>query len=153
MSVDKIIDEIDDILDSSWHLPLSGGKVIVDSKEMRCLLEDLRLKLPKEVLQAKSIVADRSKIIDDAKSEAENIMKVSEDKIKSMVRQSEIVKNAQLSANKIVSDAKDQVKEMKLAATEYIDEIMKQVDQTMVSTLSEIRKARQALRSPENKGN
>lgn len=115
-------------------------------------MEDLRLKLPKEVVQAKSIVADRSKIIDDAKSEAENIMRISEEKIKSMVKQSEIVKNAQLAANKIVSEGKEQAKEMKLAATNYIEGIMKQVDQTMVSSLSEIRKTRQALHSPENKG-
>lgn len=153
MGVDKIIDELYEILDGSWHLPLSGGKVIVDSKEIRCLLEDLRLKLPKEIMQAKSIVEDRFKIIDDAKQEAEKIIKASEEKFKSIVNQSDIVKNAQMAASKIVSEAKTDSKEIKTAANQYVDNLMKDVDQIISSGLAEIRKARQALRSPERKDN
>lgn len=150
MSVDRVIDEIFEILDVSWHLPLSGGKVIADSKEIRCLLEDVKLKLPKEIIQAKSVVADRNKILEDAKSEAENLIKAAEEKVRSMVKQSEIVKLAQTEANKIVNEAKVQSKEMRFASTKYVDDVMKQLEQTINSSLSEVKKARHILRCPES---
>lgn len=150
MSIDKTIDDLYDILDNSWHLPISGGKVIIDSKEVRCLLEDLRLKLPKEITQAKNIVADRSKIIDDAKLESERILKATEDKARSMLNQNEIVRNSQQIANKIISDAKTSSKEIKLAANQYVDNIMKEAEQVISSRLSDIKKARQAVKSSDS---
>lgn len=151
MSVDKIIDELYEVLDHSWHLPLSGGKIIVDSKEIRCLVEELRLKLPKEIMQAKSIVENRSKVLEDTKLEAEKMMKASEEKIRSIASQSEIVKNAQLMANKIISEAKANAKEVKSAANQYVDGMMKEVEQVVLSGLSEIKKARQVLGNSERK--
>ncbi len=152
MGMDKIIDDLYEILDTSWHLPLSGGKVILDSKEIRCLLEDIRLKMPKEIVQAKSIVEDSSKIIDDAKKEAARIVKLSEEKFHSMIEQSEIVKNAQMTANKIISDAKSDSKKIKAAANQYVDNLMKDAEQIVAAQMAEIKKARQALRSSERKG-
>lgn len=150
MSIDKIIDDLYEILDGSWSLPLSGGKIIVDSKEIRCLLEDLRLKLPKELVQAKNIVKERSRILENAQEEAERLRRVSEEKIKAMVNQSEIVKNAQMAANKIISDAKLSSKEVKAAANQYVDNLMNEVDQTVTASLVELRKARQKLHSVDN---
>lgn len=150
MGIDKIIDELYDILDNSWHLPLSGGKVIVDSKQIRCLLEDMRLKLPKEIIQARNVVADRSKIIDDARAESENLMRVSENKIREMVNQSEIVKNAQMVADKIVSDAKVSSKEIKIAASQYVAGVMKDAEKMLTAGLNEIKKARQAINANTN---
>lgn len=150
MSVDKIIDDLYEILDGSWRLPFSGGKIIVDSKEIRCLLEDLRLKLPKELIQAKNIVKERSQVIENAKEEAERLMRVSEEKIKSMVNQSEIVKNAQLAANQIIAEAQLNSKEVTIAANQYVDNLMNEVDQAVTASLTELRKARQQLRSSDN---
>ncbi len=150
MSIDKIIDDLHDIVDNSWGLPLSGGKIIVDSKEIRCLLEDLRLKLPKEIVQAKNIVQERAQIIESAKEEAERMLRASEEKIRTMVNQSEIVKNAQLAASKIISDAKISSKEVKVAANQYVDNLMKEIDQSVTSSLAELRKARQSLHSSNN---
>ena len=147
MSIEKLIDELEDILEASWNLPLSGGRVIVNADEVRRVLEDLRLKFPKEVIQAKNIVADRTEIIKDAKREAETMVKISEEKIRAMVADSEIVKQAQETANNILSEARTKSKEMKIAASEYVDDLMKRTDQLMTASLSEIRKARQSLRT------
>lgn len=153
MGIDKIIDDLYEILDSSWNLPLSGGKIIVDSKELRCLLEDLRLKLPKEVIQAQNIVQERSNIIEDAKEEADRMIKASEDRIRTMVNQSEIVKNAQIVANKMVSDAKLESKEIKFAANQYVENLMRDVEHSVSAGLSELKKARQTVSSSEYIGN
>ena len=151
MDIENLMDELEDTIDASWHLPMSGGKAILDSKEVRRILEDIRLRLPKEMVQAKKIVEDRSKIIEDAKAEVETMLKISEERARAIISQSEIVKNAQLSANNIITEAAAKAKEMKNSANEYVEEIMKQLDQVITANLSEVRKARQMLHSADFK--
>lgn len=151
MDIENLIDELEDIIDVSWHLPLSGGRAVIDANDIRRTLEDIRLKLPKEILQARKIVDDRTKIIEDAKAESETMIKVSEERVKAMVNKSEIVRNAQMSANSIIAEATAKAKEIKSSANEYVEEIMKQLDQVVASNLAEIRKARQMLRSTDFK--
>ncbi len=151
MDIENLIDELEDVMEVSWHLPLSGGRAVINANEVRRILEDIRLKLPKEIIQARKIVDDRTKIIEDARAESETIMKVSEERVKAMVSKSEIVRNAQMSANNIIAEATAKAKEMKNSANEYVEEIMKQLDQIITSNLSEIRKARQMLRSADFK--
>lgn len=147
MSIENLMDDLEDIMEASWHLPMSGGKTVIDAGEVKRILEDIRLQLPKEILQARKIIEDRTKIIEDAKHEAQNIIKVSEEKIRAMIEKSEIVKNAQTSANNIISEATKQSKEMKLSANKYAQDVMKQLDEVVTSNLTEIRKARQMLQS------
>ena len=73
MNIDEILDNIEELLDRSWSLPLSGGRCVVDADKVRDLVDDIRLNLPSEIKQARGIVADRSEIIDNAKREAEQI--------------------------------------------------------------------------------
>lgn len=147
MSIENLMDDLEDVMEASWHLPMSGGKTVIDAGEVKRILEDIRLQLPKEILQARKIIEDRIKIIEDAKQEAQNIIKVSEEKIRAMIEKSEIVKNAQTSANNIISEATKQSKEMKLSANKYAQDVMKQLDEVVTSNLTEIRKARQMLQS------
>ncbi len=151
MDIENLMDELEDIVEASWHLPLSGGKAVVDSGEVKRILEDIRLKLPKEIIQARKIVDERNKILDNAQTEIDAMMKLSEEKIKTMVSKSEIVKNAQASANNIIAEATAKAKEIKNSANNYVDGIMRELDETITSSLSEIKKSRQALRNYDSK--
>lgn len=145
MDIENLMDELEDILEASWHLPLSGGKAMVDTSEVKRILEDIRLTLPKEVVQARKIVDERNKILDNAQTEIDAMMKISEEKIKSMVSKSEIVKQAQASADNIIAEANARAKEIKSSANEYVSNMMKKLDETVTANLTEIRKARQLL--------
>jgi len=120
-------------------------------KELRKILEDIRLALPQEIVQAQKIINERNRIIEGAKTEAETMIKLSEEKIKLMVSQSEIVKAAQASADSIVNDAKSKAQEIKKSSSEYAVDMMKRLDESVTQSLVEIRKARQALESGREK--
>lgn len=151
MGIENLMDELEDIIEASWHLPMSGGRAVVDSNEVRRILEDIRLQLPKEIIQARKIVEEHDRILENARQEVDTMMKVSEEKIKAMVNKSEIVKSAQASANNIISEAASQSKEIRRSAQEYADDVMKHLDEIVSSNLSEIRKARKMLNSSEKK--
>lgn len=80
MKVEDLLLELRETIEDAKVLPLSGGKCLVDVENLKELLDDIEDTLPQEVRQAKAIVADRQKIIADAKSEAESIIRSAEDR-------------------------------------------------------------------------
>ena len=145
MSIEELLEEIEDIVDGAWHIPLSGGRALVNANEIKKLMKEIKTNMPKEVEQAKNIVSDRKKILDDAKNEAQNIMKMSVEKIKSMVNQNEITKNARKQAEEIINEAKTKSKEIKISANEYVANIMQEIDLILTENLSNIKKSKQFL--------
>lgn len=148
MSIDELLDVLDDMVDNAKHVPLSGGLCFVDAEKVRETIDDIRLNLPQEVRQARAIVADRSDIIKTAKEEAETIIRNAEDKARAMVAQEEIVQRATARANEIFSEAQTKSKDMKRAAADFADELLKHSEEDIIGLLTEVKKARQALKAP-----
>lgn len=148
MKIDELLNALDDMVDKAWGLPLSGGRCVLDADKVRELIDDLRLNLPKEIPQAKAIVADRMEIIKNAKAEANQIVVKAEEKARVLVAENEIVRQAQEKANTMIKDATQKSNEIKRAAAEFSDHLLVQSEENITSALSEIKQARQALKSP-----
>lgn len=148
MRIDELLDKLDDMVDKAWGLPLSGGRCVLDADKVREIIDDLRLNMPKEIPQARAIVADRIEIIKNAKAEAEEIVKNAEEKARAMVSEDDIVRQAQEKANAILKDAQQKSKEMKRAAVDFSDHLLIKSEESMGTALNEIKAARQALKSP-----
>ncbi len=142
VSVEKLIGDLEDTLESAWQLPMSGGKSVLDIKRIRKIIEEIRSNLPMEITQAKRIVQDRSAIIDAARSESETILKTAEEKIRSMISNNEITRAAQSKADSIIAEATAKAKEIKISSSEYAANVMKNLDEAITDHLSKIRKAR-----------
>ncbi|MDR3552765.1 MAG: ATPase [Clostridia bacterium] len=148
MSIDELLDSLDDMIDSAKHVPLSGGWCIVDAEKVREIIDDLRLNLPQEVRQARAIVADRMEILKNAKEESESIIKLAEDKARAIVSQDEIVRQATNKGNDIITESQAKAKEIKKGAADFSDTLLKQTEENLTSALSELKQARQALKAP-----
>lgn len=146
MRVEELINELQDMIGDAKVLPLSGGKVIVESEKIYDLLDELQDTLPAEVRQAKNIVADRGQIISEAKKEAEDIIRAAEERKKQMIEQSEVMREAKAEAAELLNDVKAKASEMRKAANDYVENIMKKTDDAITAQLTELRKTRQNLR-------
>lgn len=142
MKVEDLILQLQDLVDNAKSVPLSGGKVMVNSDEVFDILEQIQDALPAEVRQAKNIVADRKQIIAEANREAENIIRAAEERKKVMLNQNEIVREANAKAKEIVDDAKAKSAEVRKAANVYVDGIMKRAEESLSAQLGEIKKTR-----------
>lgn len=144
MNVEELLDQIDDMLEKGLSLP--GGRRVVDIEKLRVVIDDIRLNMPTEIKQAKSIVADRAEIITTAKREAENIVRNAEERARAIVAQEEITRMAQAKAHEIMVQAQGKSREMRKAAQDFVDDIMRRADEGLTQNLSEVRKTRAALR-------
>ena len=152
MSVEEVVDQLDELVESAFSFPLSNGKVLVDAEKIRRLLEDIRLNLPKDIRQAERIVADRAQIIADAHKEAESIVRVAEERARTMVAKDEIVRQAQEKASDLLTQTKAKSVEVRKAANEYVDDLMQRADESISVALSELRKARQNIKASQRLG-
>ena len=69
-----LISMLDEVVRKAAPFPL-GKKSLVDVSEIDEIATEMRLVLPREIQQAQNIVADKNRIISDAKKEAEEIIR------------------------------------------------------------------------------
>ena len=148
-NADELMEELYSVVERAWHLPLSGGKAMVDGSEVKQLLDELRDNLPQETRQARAIVSDRNQIIADAKREAEGIVRAAEERAKRMVQQDEITKQATEQANSMLNQAAGQSRQIRKATNEYVEDLLRRVDDTLAEGLSELRKTRQGIKATQ----
>ena len=146
MRIEEVLDMLDELLDQSWSLPLSGGRCVVDADKVRDLIDDLRINLPEEVTQAKAIARDRNEIIEVAKREAEGIVRKAEVQAKALVAKEEIIKLSQAKASEIISQTQMQAREMRSGAQTFSDDILRNTEDSLTKALVEVKTARQAMR-------
>lgn len=145
-NIDSILMMMEEMLDSAWSVPMSRGKCMVDVDRFRELVEDIRLHLPVEISKAQEIVNDRKIILDDAKKEAEMVIRVAEERAKKLTDQNEIVKQAQVKANEILSNSQLQARELKKATSDYVDALLRSNEEHLAKTLNDLRSKRQAIK-------
>ena len=152
LNVEELIDELYDMVEKAWNLPLSRGRAMLDVEEVKEILDEIREALPQEIRQAKAIVADRSQIISEARREAETIVRVAEERARTLVNQDEIVRQAQQKANELLAQSQARFREMRKASNDYIDDLMRRTDEGLAANLAELRKTRQNIKASQRSG-
>jgi len=146
MNVDDILSMMDEMLEKAWSVPLSGGRCVVDVEKMRDMIDDIRLNMPMEIKHAKAIVADRKDIIEDAKKEADTMIKKAEERVRILVSDDEITKAAREKASEILSEAQMQSRQLRKAAADFAGRTITSTEESLVNSLNEVKKVKQQLR-------
>jgi uncharacterized membrane-anchored protein YjiN (DUF445 family) len=107
----------------------------VNKAEIDDLLRELRMKTPEEIQKYKKIVANTEAIINDAKQKAQDLLDNAAVQTNELISEHQIMQQAYAQANEIVEMASQQAQEIldgatieannvKLAAMEYTDNIL-----------------------------
>lgn len=151
MNVNELLDTIEDTLEESTSMPLSGGKRLVDVEKVRDYLDDIRANLPGELRQAQQIVNDRAQIVDTANAQAQAIVKKAEERARILVGDAEIVKAAQQRAAEITAAAQSESRTLRQTVTDYCDNMLKTTEEAMVENAAQVKNVRANLRQNAKK--
>ena len=146
MSIEEILEMMDDMLDKAVNVPFTNKKSLIDVDKMRELVDEVRLNLPNEIKQARDLVTDRKTIINDAKNEAANIVARAEQRAQALVAQQEIVRQANAKAAEINAAAQTQTKELRDMTNKYVDNMLTKVEELLSNDIIDVKKARSALK-------
>ena len=126
----KYFDILEDTLDSGKARPFSS-KISIEREVIFDIIGEMRLNLPDEIRQAKKIIQQYDKIIDDANLKAEVILNEAKQKAEEMTKQHEIYRLANESANEIIDEAKKNAREIRIGTMNYTDEILSNSEEIM----------------------
>ena len=118
----------------------------VDVESMRELIEEIRLNMPTEISEARKLVNDRKIIVNDAKQQADRIIAKAEERAAKLVSQQEITRQATEKANEIMHDAQVKYNELCVSTNEYVDSMLNRVEELLAKDITDIKKARSALK-------
>lgn len=144
-SVEDLLDQIDEIIETAKVMPMMGGRALVSTDNLRTIVEDIRLSLPQEIRKAQAIVSKRGEILADARKEAESIIRKAEDRARQLVNQEEIVRQATAAAAEKEAKARSESKAIRKGAVEYAEGCLRRTEDYMSQRLGELRRARQSL--------
>ena len=144
MTIDEILEMMDELLDKATSVPFTNKKSLVDVDQLREYIDNIRYNLPTEIRKAKEMVADRSNII-------EEVIKKAEERAKVLVSKEEIIKQAQAAANEISQQARMMDANIKKAMIERMDSILSESEKAVTKSLSEIKHMRDTIKEAAKK--
>ena len=113
MEILQIIDILEDKVEQSKTIPLLN-RALIDRDDILASIEELRLHLPDDMKQARFIKDERKRILAEAQTEAEEIIKNATLKTEKMVEEHEITKKAYEQANQIIAAAQKNSRELRM---------------------------------------
>ncbi len=142
----ELLDELEDIIDKGASVPFSG-RCILDKDELLDVLQEIKLKLPEDLKQAKWIKEERQRILQEAQTESDNLIKSAEDKIIAMVNENEITKKAIVQGNQIIENARSNAQQISDSSYNYADSLLETVEKVVMSSMKDLEQCVNIVRS------
>ncbi len=146
VSLETMLEALEEILEEGMSVPLSGGKRVVDVDQARDIIDDIRINLPQEILQAKAIAQDKAQIMSKAHKEAEEIVRRAEERARHLIDKEEIVFKANEKAKEITQSAHTQAQQLKATVTKYCDNILEQTQEQLQKSFTEVKLVKDNLK-------
>ena len=121
VSAEAVIGQVLDIVNSAKSMPLSSS-VIVSREEVVGLLRTALDRLPDELRQARWLLREREEFLAERTREAETLMEEVRAQAERMVQRTEIVRQANSVAQRILDDANDEARTMRHEAEDFCDQ-------------------------------
>ena len=139
---ENILDELDEMAEEAFNVPLSGGKCVVNGELLRTKLEELRVNLPMEMKKASEICAERDKIIERSKKEYDAKLAAAESKAQYLLDNDRITKEAKKRADELIKAAEDEAARLRAAACKFVDDNMSEAEGRLDESLKSVRQVR-----------
>ena len=149
MDFEEILNALEDLVENSWTLPMSGGRTVVDSAQILEFVKEMRLNLPEEMKRSKKIIKERDEILAAARTDAGEIISAAQVQAKHLVSEQEVYKTAQIKANEIITNAQTTAKELRNASMEYCDNVLKKTEDILKRGYDSIAETRKNFRKSD----
>ena len=155
MAVRDTLNQIEDLVASATHLPITE-KIIINDNDLIHLVEELRQELPLELERADAIMRERDSIIMTAQQEANNIIKQAQQKATQLVDENDLVIKAREKSNTVLREAqqreqeiidrtKQNARELQDNADRYANQVFDQLIAHVTNTFQGVQQAQAGL--------
>ena len=146
-NVEDLIGSLYDMVQDARTMPLSADKCILERDRVLDMLDEIIAQLPGELKQSRTIVESRNELINQARREAENILRQAQEQAKQLVTKESIYTEAKARCEEMVAQTQNRVNQLRKAGNDYMDDALRQTEETIASALDEVRETRMKFRA------
>ncbi len=125
-------------------MPLTH-KVMVDERALLTVVDEMRIRIPEEIREARRVMRQRDQIPQAAQMEAERIVQEAREQAEQMIRDEEIVKQAEAHALNLVQEAEERLDASREEMDIYALSMLRDLEGRLESHLTSIRRGVAAL--------
>ena len=143
----ELLDILYGMVTEAWSVPLGNDKCIIEREKAIEIINEIKTNLPTAIAEAQRLVAARDEFIGNAKREAEALRKNAEEQAHLMIEEQEVVRVARARSSEMIASAENKSKELRRVATEYVDDLMRNTEQSLNDALATIRGAHESFQA------
>lgn len=141
-NLEELITALYDMIQDAKSVPLSSDKCMIERDKALDILDDLSAQMPAELKQARTIVQSREELVSQARREAENIIRNARAEAEKLVEKETIYQQSFQRCQEMVAKTQDQMEQIKAASFGYVDNSLRQTEETILKALNEVRDTR-----------
>lgn len=146
-NIEEIIGSLYDMVQDARAMPLAADKCILERDRVLDMLDEIIAQLPGELKQSRTIVESRNDLINQARREAEGILRQAQEQAKQMVTKEAIYVEAKKRSEELVGQTQDRINQLRKAGNEYMDDALRRTEETISQALGEVRDTRMKFRT------
>ena len=146
-NIEDIIGSLYDMVQDARAMPLAADKCILERDRVLDMLDEIIAQLPGELKQSRTIVESRNELINQARIEAEGIIRQAQEQAKQMVTKEAIYAEAKKRSEELVGQTQNRINQLRKAGNEYMDDALRQTEETITQALNEVRDTRMKFRT------
>lgn len=141
-NVSVLLNQLTAVLENARPMPLSTS-VLINKDEVLALVRELGASLPEELQAARWLLRERDETITKANHDGDAIVAAARSRAEQMVQRSEVVKEANRRAKRIVYLAEESARRLKLEAEDYCDQRLAAIESLLQKTAGALSAGRQ----------
>ncbi len=146
MDVNGLLEELEKRIDDGRRVPWTK-RILINEEEVFSLLEQLRRTLPEELRQAKFLSQERERILNEARQEAESIVREAKSYVEELADETTIAQEARSRAGEVLEQAQKTAREIRSGAREYADSVLARLEGELKSLADTVHRNREELRT------
>lgn len=145
--IDELISALYDTVQNARSVPLSPDKCIVERDKVLDMLDEISAQLPGELKQSRTIVESRNELINQARHEAETLIRQAQEQARQLVTKEAIYTEAKRQCEEMVRQTQARIKELRRVSNEYMDDALRRTEEAIAQSLGEVRDTRVKFRA------
>lgn len=135
-----LLDQMEETIASAPALPV-GGRIVVNRDQLLDYIDAIRGEMPGTVIEADRVSRDKSRILGDARTEADQVIERARDQASYLVQEHTVLKSAELEGERVLNRAREEAAQITSGAERYAQELFTRLEEETLRLAADIRKA------------
>ncbi len=144
MEILQLVDQLEQVLNRGWRVPFTSSLVINEEECLR-LIDQMRISVPSAIKESERMIAERDRIMADARSRAEAMLDQAEDEAIKMVSQHFVAQEAQREAERTIGIGREEATRLVQEAEDYALNVLRDLVSKMSTSIRQAENGIQAI--------